>query len=261
MRLHRHADTPIRPDSAAIIVAGGKGLRFGGAIRKQYIMLRGRPILWWSARAFEKSPSTGAIILVVPAEDVKRIQTMVRAWRFPKIVLVVEGGRERRDSVRSGLRALGTKWRYVSVHDAVRPLVNVETIESCLKSARRFGAALAACPSKDTLKIADAHGWVRSSPARETVWLAQTPQTFRRDWLEKAHAKGIHWPVTDDAQMVERLGHRVKIVPAPVENLKVTTPMDFMIAKAVIARSAATKQSQMSEIATAPRGMKRGASR
>lgn len=220
-----------KSDAGAILVAGGKGLRYGGPTRKQYLRLRGKPLLWWSVRAFDRTPSISSIVLVVPAQDISLVAAFVKRARFRKVIGIVAGGAERRDSVRHGLSALppGVKW--VAVHDAVRPLIKLETIEATLSAARKHRAALAACPSKDTVKIANASGHVQSSPDRKTVWLAQTPQCFERRLLEKAHVTGRHWPVTDDAQMVERLGVRVKIVEAPVENLKVTTPIDLVLAK------------------------------
>jgi 2-C-methyl-D-erythritol 4-phosphate cytidylyltransferase len=222
------------PRAAAIIVAGGKGLRFGGPVRKQYLKLQGRPLIRWSASAFDASPSIGWMVLVVPADDVADLRRMATRWNFKKSVMVVRGGETRADSVRQGLAALPPECRWVCVHDAVRPLVTRETIEKTLREARRTGAAIAACLSKDTVKLADARGHIHSTPARETVWLAQTPQTFERKLLERAHRRGRHLPVTDDAQLVERLGIRVQLVATPPENIKVTTRIDLTIARAVI---------------------------
>ena len=130
-------------DTAAILVAGGKGLRFGGKTRKQYLRLNGRPILWWSVRAFEKSPSVSAIIIVVPASDVAEIHKEARAWGFQKIAAIVSGGATRADSVRQGLKFIPQDDRYIAVHDAVRPLVTPALIESVIAAARKHRAALA----------------------------------------------------------------------------------------------------------------------
>jgi 2-C-methyl-D-erythritol 4-phosphate cytidylyltransferase len=221
-------------DTAAIIVAGGKGLRYGGRVRKQYLLLNGRPILWWSLSAFERSPSIGSITLVVPAEDVSRLRAQTQAWKFKKLFAVVPGGTLRADSVRHGLFHIPPNSRYVAVHDAVRPLVTTATIENVIRAARRLKAALAASPSRDTLKLGSPAGFVRHSPPRETVWLAQTPQIFERRLLERAHRKGIRQAVTDDAQLVERLGARVKLVESSSENLKVTVPVDFVLARKIL---------------------------
>ena len=147
---------------------------------------------------------------------------------------VVSGGAARADSVRQGLLHIPPTSRYVAVHDAVRPLVTREIIENVIRAARRFKAALAASPSKDTLKLGSQAGFVQHSPPRETVWLAQTPQIFERRLLERANRKGLRQAVTDDAQLVERLGVRVKLVESSSENLKVTVPIDFMLARKIL---------------------------
>jgi 2-C-methyl-D-erythritol 4-phosphate cytidylyltransferase len=222
-------------DTAAIIVAGGKGLRYGGRVRKQYLLLGGRPIVWWSLSAFEKCPSVVSIVLVVPADDVTLVRAQVRRWKMKKQITVVSGGPTRAASVRRGLSAIPPGCRYVAVHDAVRPLARPALIESVIRAARKGGAALAACLSKDTVKLANARGMVVSSPPRETVWLAQTPQIFERRLLLRAHENGRSLAVTDDAQLVERLGARVKLVESPSDNIKVTVPLDFILARKILA--------------------------
>jgi 2-C-methyl-D-erythritol 4-phosphate cytidylyltransferase len=227
-----------RQDTAALIVAGGKGLRFGGPVRKQYLLLKGKPIVWWSLQAFEKSPSVRSMILVVPAEDVSRLHTRARTWMFRKLTAIVPGGVTRADSVREGLRVVPEACRYVAVHDAVRPLIKPETIEKVIQAARRSKAALAACLSKDTVKLANGDGYIHSTPAREKVWMAQTPQAFEIKLLKQAHQNGKSASVTDDAMLVERLGVKVRLVDAPADNMKITTPVDLMIAHAVMASDA-----------------------
>lgn len=221
-------------EAAAIIVAGGQGRRFGGPVRKQYLKLSSKPLLWWSIRAFEASPGIRTIILVVPEDDQHKVLHLCDEWGFRKVKSVVVGGKERRDSVRAGLEVLSERVRWVAVHDAVRPLVTPDIIEATLAAARKHRAALAASPAKDTVKIADSQGWVRSSPPRETVWLAQTPQTFDRRLLERAHKEGRHWPVTDDAQMIGRLKTKVKVIDTGSENIKVTLPMDLEMAEVIL---------------------------
>ncbi len=225
-------------DTAAIIVAGGKGRRFGGRLRKQYLLLKGRPLMWWSLSAFERCPSVSMMVLVVPARDLLRAHLQVRSWKLKKVTAVVSGGETRADSVRRGLSAIPYGCRYVAVHDAVRPLVKPALIESVIKAARHGGAALAACPAKDTVKLANSRGLVVSSPPRKTVWLAQTPQIFERRLLERAHRQGRRRVVTDDAQLVEQLGARVRVVESPPENIKVTFPLDFILARKILEETA-----------------------
>lgn len=221
-------------DTAAILVAGGKGLRFGGRIRKQYLPLLRRPILWWSLSAFEQSASVRDIVLVVPADDVKKLSALQARWKFRKLRGIVAGGATRADSVRQGLDAIPDGSKYVAVHDAVRPLVEPALIENVIRAARAHKAALAACPSKDTVKISGAGDFVTGSPPRETVWLAHTPQVFERNLLIKANRLGRKAAVTDDAQLVEKLGVKVKLVQSPPENMKVTVPSDYVLARQIL---------------------------
>lgn len=224
----------MKSSASAIVLAAGEGVRFGGPVRKQYLALRGKPILWWSLQAFQKSPSIGTIILVVPPADLDRIRPLTRRWRLSKLKAVIAGGAMRADSVRAGLKALSDSIGWVAVHDAVRPLVRPDLIERTLRNARRYRAAIAATPSKDTVKLANGGGCIASTPPRESVWLAQTPQVFERRLLEAAHAKGRRLAVTDDSQLVERLGVKVRLVEAPAENLKVTRPADLEIARMIL---------------------------
>jgi 2-C-methyl-D-erythritol 4-phosphate cytidylyltransferase len=221
-------------DAAAVIVAGGKGLRFGGTVRKQYLSLRGRSIIWWSLQAFQKSPSFGSIVLVVPKDDVPEVRRLCRRWSFSKLLSIVPGGKTRTDSVRQGLAEVPDRFRWVAVHDAVRPLIRTKEIEAVLKAAKKYKAAIAAWPSRDTVKLADAKGFIRATPPREQAWLAQTPQIFERRLLEKAYGAGKNLSATDDSQLVERLGVRVKLVQASAENLKITFPPDLILARSIM---------------------------
>lgn len=189
-------------------------------------------MVWWSLAAFEASPSIGALILVAPAADVPKLQAQAMRWKFRKLRAVVPGGKERSDSVKEGLKAAPAEARWVAVHDGVRPLITPAQIEAVLAAARRHRAAIAATPSRDTIKIANGQGFVRVSPARALVWQAQTPQIFSRALLERAHR--LKGAVTDDAQLVERLGVRVKLVDTTAENIKVTHPMDLKTADHIL---------------------------
>jgi 2-C-methyl-D-erythritol 4-phosphate cytidylyltransferase len=223
-----------RADTAAIIVAGGKGLRFGGSIRKQYLLLNKKPIVWWSLRAFEKSPSIQTMALVVPVEDLSRIRVEAQRWKFKKLDAIIPGGATRAGSVSRGLSAIPAESRYVAVHDAVRPLVTPKIVENVIQAARQSKAAIAASPSKDTVKLANGDGCVHSTPAREKVWLAQTPQVFETKLLRRAHARAASRLATDDAMLVESLGIRVKLVESSAENMKVTVPMDLILARHIL---------------------------
>lgn len=220
--------------AAAIVVAGGSGTRFGGKVRKQYLRLGNKPILWWSLQAFEKSPSFVAVVVVVPEVDVERVRRAVKSWRLRKVQMVTAGGATRRESVSNGLRALSPESEYVAVHDAVRPLVMPHEIEKVLEVAVEHRAAIAACPSRDTVKIASGDGKIAQTPPRERVWLAQTPQIFARELLERAHASSPELIATDDAQLVEGVGVPPVLVETSSENIKVTIPADLEIARMIL---------------------------
>jgi 2-C-methyl-D-erythritol 4-phosphate cytidylyltransferase len=184
-----------------------------------------------------------SLTLVVPGDDVARVRAQVRSWKLKKLFAVIIGGATRAESVRRGLAAIPRECRFVAVHDAVRPLVTSDVIESVIRAARQSKAALAATPSKDTVKLADAKRCVRSTPDRALVWLAQTPQVFERRLLERAHRKWGQTPClkrgltpipTDDAMLVERLGVKVKLVEAPADNIKITRPIDLELAKCIV---------------------------
>jgi 2-C-methyl-D-erythritol 4-phosphate cytidylyltransferase len=225
-------DLCLRADTAAIVLGAGQGLRFGGTVRKQYVRLRGKPVLWWSLSAFNACPSIGTLILVAPKEDLPRLRKQAALWRFPKLTAIVAGGKERSDSVKEGLKAIPSSYAWVAVHDGVRPLITSTQIDAVLSAARKHQAAIAATPSRDTIKIADDGSFVRSSPDRRTVWQAQTPQIFSRSLLEHAHR--LKGTVTDDAQLVERAGVKVKLVDTSAENIKVTHPMDLKMAEIIL---------------------------
>src|SRR4051812_37028110 len=161
--------------AAAVIVAGGQGQRFNAGLsgkpvdRKQYLSLAGHPVLWWSVSAFDSSPSIGLIVLVVPPEDRAMIKQQAAGWKMDKPVSVVAGGKTRADSVRQGLDAVPADFLWVSIHDAVRPLVSPALIESVLKEARSHRAAIAASPSKDTVKMATREQTIQRTLPREIV--------------------------------------------------------------------------------------------
>ena len=156
---------------------------------------------------------------------------MVREYGLVKVVCVVEGGARRQDSVLNAVRALGNM-DIVLIHDGARPFMDQPTIERAVAAASEWGAASAAVPVKDTIKVIDSDLSVVDTPSRDCLWAAQTPQAFRLDILLRAHAEVSH-DVTDDAAMVEAIGHPVKLFMGSYLNLKVTTPEDLLFAEAI----------------------------
>jgi len=219
-----------RCKAAAILVAGGSGTRMGGP--KQFLPLAGKTVVEWSLKAFLDTPEVASIVLVLGPEDLLEHGPRLASER----VRVVESGQTRMGSVRNGFAALPDQAEVVAVHDGARPLVTPEIIYKTLFEACHNGAAVAAVPVKDTLKEADPKDcWVEKTPPRERFWQAQTPQCYRRSILAEALSRfAAEKDATDESQLVERAGHRVKVVLAGYENLKITTPEDLIMAEALL---------------------------
>jgi 2-C-methyl-D-erythritol 4-phosphate cytidylyltransferase / 2-C-methyl-D-erythritol 2,4-cyclodiphosphate synthase len=217
----------------AIIAAAGSGSRLGGAVPKQFLSLGGVPVLQRAVQAFQAAPRITDVIVVTRPEAVEEVTALVGAGAKP--TRVVAGGATRQASVACGVSALAEAASYVLVHDAARPFVTPAIIERALDAAIEDGAAIVALPASDTVKRvtvdAGAARVVETIP-RESIFLAQTPQAFRRDVLEAAVALGrAGVEGTDEAALAERAGHRVRIVAGDPANLKITTPDDLRRAR------------------------------
>ena len=229
---------PKVPLVVALVPAAGRGLRMGGSVPKQFLSLGGEPLIVQSLRALQAAPVIDQIVLAVPLADIDYCEAeIVSRHRFTKVTKVVAGGAERQDSVRHALAQVHAETEIVLIHDAVRPFVTQGMIEEVVAAARREGAAIIALPMRDTVKQVRTDGMIERTVDRTPLWLAQTPQAFRRDWIEtahkNAHAEGIR--ATDDAFLVEWLGHLVAVVEGSGENIKVTRPEDLVIGEAILA--------------------------
>ncbi len=219
---------------AALVLGAGRGERLGTHAPKAFVPLLGRPLLLHALEALAACPELDRLVPVVAAADLAELER----WRaeldaIPRLADPVSGGAERQDSVRAGLRALPAPFTLVAVHDAARPLVRPADVARVVAAAREHGAALLAVRVRDTIKRVRGDRVVETPP-REECWAAQTPQVFRRDWLEEALAKAEAdaFLATDDAQLVERLGLPVRIVAGDPRNLKITFPEDLVVAEA-----------------------------
>jgi len=225
------------PDVAAVIAAAGRGERLGGPDNKAFVELAGRPLVSYPLGLFRKCPEVGEIILVVAPEDVERARQLLRA-KTDRSERAVAGGAKRQESVAAALAEVRASTDLVVVHDAARPLAKPELVQRCLEQARVHGAAAAAVRATDTVKEADPEGVVRATLDRSRIWLVQTPQAFRRALLEEAHrsaaAAGV--TATDDAFLVERLGHPVWLVEGDPDNIKITYPDDVRRGEQVLRR-------------------------
>ena len=226
--------------ATAIIVAGGSGVRMNAAVRKQYMPIGNLPILCRTIMSFASSKKIEDIVLVVPENESeycrRHILSLLDSGLQERITLT-PGGKERQASVYNGLLAVGDVEGIVCIHDGVRPFVLPLQIDACIESAEKHGAAILATPASDTLKKIDNNGRIVKTPARENIWLAQTPQVFRYDLIRDAHERALkdNFMGTDDASLVERLGGIVKICPGSRLNIKITTPEDLQLAEAFLA--------------------------
>jgi len=212
---------------SAIIAAGGRGTRFGGAHPKQLLTLGGRPILEHSVDAFVSCDLVSEIIVALPA-DVASSPPDYLSGRNKRIVLV-EGGVRRRDSVARALARVSDRVDIVVIHDAARPLVSDAIIRRTVDAAAEGGAAIAAVRAQDTVKRADTRGVITATLSRDEIFLAQTPQAFRIAVLKDALRRD--GDATDEAMLAEQAGHPVRIVEGDPRNIKITTPGDLAIAE------------------------------
>jgi 2-C-methyl-D-erythritol 4-phosphate cytidylyltransferase/2-C-methyl-D-erythritol 2,4-cyclodiphosphate synthase len=212
---------------AAIIAAGGRGLRLGDARPKQLLALAGRPILQRSVDAFLWCDLVTEIVVALPADLAAAPPEYLRA--APKPLTIVEGGHRRQDSVANAFAVVESRADLIVIHDAARPLVTDAIIRRAVHAAAERGAAIAAVRAHDTVKRADASGVVAETLRREDIYLAQTPQAFRTSVLRDALAIG--GDATDEASLAERAGHAVRLVAGDARNLKITTADDLAMAE------------------------------
>jgi len=223
-----------------LIPAAGLGRRMQAAHNKQYLALDDRPILAHTLALFDDHPRVDHIYIISPDDEIPFCRReVVQRFGFAKVRDIVAGGTERQDSVRNGLRACRAgEDDIVLIHDGVRPFFPPRLIEAVIDTAARVGGCVVGVPVKDTIKeVAD--GWILSTPERGRLWQAQTPQGFRYplvcDAHERAYAEG--WRGTDDASLVERLGLPVAMLEGSYRNIKITTPEDLVLARALLAET------------------------
>lgn len=216
-----------------VVVAAGRSSRMGGT-DKTFADILGAPLITHTLRRIAASDAVDRIVLVVAADAVPDVEMMVRESDIPKIAEVCAGGARRQDSVLAGLVAMGQR-RWVAIHDGARPCVSADILERALDEVRGSGAAIAAVPVKDTIKVVGDQQFISDTPDRSTLWAAQTPQAFDYQTLLDAH-RAAEVEYTDDAAMVEAAGHRVTVFWGDYRNLKVTTPEDLDIVSLLLGR-------------------------
>ena len=217
-----------------LIVAGGRGTRMGGPQPKQFLQLAGRPVLMHTLEAFDRWDASARLIVVLPEDQIDTWKRLCEAHVFGRIHRVVAGGETRFHSVRNGLDAVASDG-LIAVHDGVRPLVAPSVIAACFAAAADGGAAVPVVPVVESVREVDADGGSRPVD-RTRLRVVQTPQVFRADVLRAAYCLPYDPRFTDDASVVEASGVAVRLVPGNRENIKLTTPMDLLLAEQLMRR-------------------------
>lgn len=239
----------------AVILAAGNGSRMKSSVAKQYMLLEGKPLIWYALQAVEQSDIIDDCILVAGAEELAYVKTeIVQKYGFTKIQAIIAGGAERYLSVGKAMKAIEegclsipNEEGYVFIHDGARPFLTEKILRSTYEGVKKYGACVAAVPSKDTVKIADEQGFVKDTPERRLVWSIQTPQVFDTGLIVNVYKRLLEaeeeaaWSgrekvqVTDDASAVELFtDKKVKLVEGSYENIKITTPEDLKTAEAFL---------------------------
>lgn len=223
--------------NVAIIAAGGFGKRMGAEMPKQYLLLSGKPILSHTLSKFEDALSIDAIILVLPQNDIDYVKgEIVDKHGISKITDMIAGGKERQDSVRNAIDLIDGDTDIVLIHDGARPFITTELINLSVERALEDGAVALGLPVKDTVKSVDDRGIIRKTLDRDTIWIAQTPQAFRREVICEAYRSAYksNYSATDDSCLVERLGIEVRIITGSSDNIKITTKDDIILGEALL---------------------------
>ncbi len=222
---------------SAVVLAGGKGSRFGGSTPKQYIPVLGRPLIYYSLVAFERSKVSEVILVTDPADTEYIKSEILKKYGIIKVAAFAPGGKERYESVYNGLKCVNED--HVLIHDGARALITPEEIDLLCEASDRTGAAIAAVKSTDTVKLTDGGDVISDTPSRSRVWCAMTPQAFETGLIKEAYgrlmADGDAALVTDDASVVERYTDReVSLIEVSHDNIKVTRPTDVVIVESVL---------------------------
>ncbi|MDI6735714.1 MAG: 2-C-methyl-D-erythritol 4-phosphate cytidylyltransferase [bacterium] len=221
----------------AILAAGGKGVRLGNQTPKPFIMFNHHPLIYYSLKVLSTSALVDYILVVVEREHIAYCQReIVEKYQFTKVFKIVEGGKERQDSVYNGLKEITPDTELVLIHDGARPFVSQQLIEETIFAAKETGAAVPGLSPTDTIKSINHGQWVEETLDRDSLVMIQTPQVFKYELLKDAYEKAYedNFYATDDALLVRRLGGKVKLVKGAPENIKITFPHDLLVAKAIL---------------------------
>lgn len=220
---------------SAIILAGGKGKRMGKDISKQFILVKDKPIIYYTIKKFIDCKLIDEIILVLPKDEIEYCKKEVLEKYSLKVDKIIAGGKERQDSVYNGLKALKNS-DIVLIHDGARPFVSEKIILDGIENAKKYGAAAPGVMPKDTIKVKDDFSFSKETLKRESLIAIQTPQVFKKDIIVKCHerVRENNVSVTDDTMVVEKYGYKVYLYDGDYINIKVTTPEDLILCEYLV---------------------------
>ena len=222
--------------NGVVIVAAGTGSRMNMGINKQFIKLEGKEVIVYTIEKFYNNPNIDDIVVVIKESESEFFKKeIVERYNF-KNIKIAYGGKERQDSVYNGLKLLDEKCDIVLIHDGARPFVSNKTIDTCIEEAKEHKAIVVGVPVKDTIKVIDNNNNIVDTPNRSVLWAVQTPQTFNYNILLNAYEDAFksRFYGTDDAMLVERIGHKVKMVEGSYNNIKITTKEDLNIGSQIL---------------------------
>ena len=229
----------LRPKAFAIVPAAGSGKRLGGSVKKQFLVLRDKPIIVHTLQRFEHCPDIDEIAVAVPEQSIAEMESLISHYRLHKVSMVTVGGEKRQDSVYNALRRFTFKpTDIVLVHDGVRPFIESKRISFLIKTCKQHEAAVLAVQPKDTIRRSRGGEFFDQTLDRNALWLVQTPQAFRASLLMKAfkQARQDRFYGTDESGLVERIGIKVKIVEGSYDNIKITTQEDIDLGRLILER-------------------------
>jgi len=228
-----------RPKVFAIIPAAGSGKRLGGSVKKQFLLLRDKPIIVHTLQRFEHCPDVDEIAVAVPEQSIAEMESLISRYRLHKVSMITVGGEKRQDSVYNVLRRFTFKpTDIVLVHDGVRPFIESKRISHLIRSSKESGAAVLAVQPKDTIRRSRGGEYFDQILDRNALWLVQTPQAFLASILMKAfkQAKLDRFYSTDESGLVERIGVKTRIVEGSYDNIKITTEEDIDLGRLILER-------------------------
>lgn len=217
-----------------LIVAAGSGKRMNTSINKQFLKIKGKPILIWTIESFYKNKNIDKIVVAIKKEEEDDIKKLLKEYNLENITLVY-GGHERQDSIYNALPQL-QECDYILIHDGARPFISQEIIDNCIYEVKKHPCICVGAKAKDTIKIVDENCNIINTTDRSLTWYAQTPQAFRYDIIKEAYdfAKKTNFLGTDDASLVENLGYKVKMIEGSYNNIKITTQEDLIIGESIL---------------------------